>query len=284
MTLGYQFILIISHLPLKVLYVISDILYFFACHVIQYRKAVIRQNLRYCFPELTEKQLQEITKKYYRNLCDIIVESIKIRTMDEKLLHQMITLDESNKEAARHTLATKQNILLFLGHFNNWELLGQILQVGYPHHLKVTYQALKNKVSDKFVYDIRSHFGQIPILRSNITRYVIQHRTDFPVMYAFLADQRPRANFDEYDFFGHKTHFYSSIVGIAQKMNMAVYYVETIKERRGKYKVNMQLITDTPAEMDAHDITRRYVSLLEQSIRKQPEGWLWSHRRWKNII
>ena len=68
----------------------------------------------------------------------------------------------------------------------------------------------------------------------------------------------------------------------AQKYNLPVVYYQVIKDRIGHYHLEMELITENPVDTEYGYITKRYVTLLEQTIRHNPPFWLWSHRRWKH--
>jgi len=37
----------------------------------------------------------------------------------------------------------------------------------------------------------------------------------------------------------------------------------------------------TPKETEEYQITETHVRMLEEKISKEPDNWLWSHRRWK---
>ena len=68
---------------------------------------------------------------------------------------------------------------------------------------------------------------------------------------------------------------------IIRKMNNAVFYVEMSRPKRGYYTCTYHLITRQPASLPEHEITRIFFQKLEQTIRKNPEFYLWSHNRWK---
>ncbi|MCK4631361.1 MAG: acetyltransferase, partial [Bacteroidales bacterium] len=36
-------------------------------------------------------------------------------------------------------------------------------------------------------------------------------------------------------------------------------------------------------ETKEHEITDKYLSILEKTIIERPELWLWTHKRWKHI-
>ena len=68
----------------------------------------------------------------------------------------------------------------------------------------------------------------------------------------------------------------------AKKYNIPVLYYEVNKVKRGFYEVTFRHITDTPNDTQHGEIVEKYVRMLEQTIKQQPEYWLWSHRRWKH--
>ena len=73
----YPLLWIVSHLPFRFLYVVSDILYFLLYHIFKYRKKTVIENLTLVFPEKTEMERNRIMKAFYHHLCDMILEAIK---------------------------------------------------------------------------------------------------------------------------------------------------------------------------------------------------------------
>ena len=68
---------------------------------------------------------------------------------------------------------------------------------------------------------------------------------------------------------------------IMRKMNNAVFYVEMSRPKRGYYTATYKLITREPNSLPEHEITRRFFQMLEETIRKNPPYYLWTHNRWK---
>ena len=62
---------------------------------------------------------------------------------------------------------------------------------------------------------------------------------------------------------------------------MAVFYGDVRRIKRGYYECEMKLMTEKPKEMDENEITKVYFRMLEETIRRDPANWLWSHNRWK---
>ena len=85
----------LSILPLQVLYLISDALYVLVYHIIGYRKKVVMANLAQAFPDKSKEEITAIAKKYYHNLTDMMVETIKLLTMSKAQLQKRFRCDLS---------------------------------------------------------------------------------------------------------------------------------------------------------------------------------------------
>ena len=83
-TLIYPFIWLLSKLPMRVLYFISDGLFLVNFYIIGYRKKVVLENLRLAFPEKSEQERIKISKGFFKHLTDFLVETIKTFTISEK--------------------------------------------------------------------------------------------------------------------------------------------------------------------------------------------------------
>lgn len=64
-------------------------------------------------------------------------------------------------------------------------------------------------------------------------------------------------------------------------MHSAVVYTDIQRVGRGHYRARLVPVVDDAAACEQHEITDRYARLLEATIRRQPESWLWSHNRWR---
>ena len=72
---------LLASLPMKALYVLSDVLYVLMYKLARYRRRVVWRNLKNSFPEKTEKELLAIERKFYHYICDYMLESLKMLKM-----------------------------------------------------------------------------------------------------------------------------------------------------------------------------------------------------------
>lgn len=68
---------LLGTIPLGVLYLFSDFFYVIIYYLIGYRRDVVMKNLSFAYPEKSKEELTQISKRFYRFLCDIFFEASK---------------------------------------------------------------------------------------------------------------------------------------------------------------------------------------------------------------
>jgi KDO2-lipid IV(A) lauroyltransferase len=278
--LVYGFLYLLSLLPMRVLYFLSDGIYLLVYHVIGYRRKVVMGNLQIAFPEKTEKQKIQIAKKFYHNFIDSFIEVIKMVSARDSFFMKRYTVET---EALNQLYATGKSCQLHLGHTFNWECGQIVLTKLTPYRLLVVYQPISNPVFEKIFYQLRTHSGNV-FLPANNMRNSILPFLESQYLLGLVADQNPSNPDTAYwrDFFGRPTPFVSGPEKGARAGNLPVVFAYMEKPKRGKYRAVIEVATDNAALLPEGELTTRYVKYLEEVIRKNPDMWLWSHRRWKH--
>lgn len=276
---------IISKLPLRLLYLLSDFIYLIVYYVVRYRRGVVRKNLMLSFPEKTEMERKEIEKKFYRWFCDYFVEAIKTLDMTPEEMNKH--LEWRNVEDVEECFDKGQHAAIFLGHYCNWEWLSDVNNC-FKRHKGVAcgmiYHPLKSDAFDDLFIRIRSHFGSVCIKKQNILRSFVRYKKENTLtIFGYLADQSPKwENIHLWlDFMNQNTPVFTGAERIATKMNNAVFFCDVQRPYRGKYIATFHKITDKPGELNEFDITKEFFRRLENIVHRQPEFYLWTHNRWK---
>ena len=275
----------LSLLPLRLLYVLADIEYVLMYHVIRYRRGVVRRNLRSSFPEKSEREIVHTERQFYRWFCDYFFEAIKLLSMSGKELRRRFTIVGSDE--VERCFAEGQDVAGILGHYCNWEWLSCVgIALPPEREMGLIYHPLRNKAFDYLFRRLRSHERNgHPIAKQDILRYVVdRRRKGIRNICGYISDQGPKwENIHLWlPFLNHpETPVFTGGERIMRKMNNAVFYVEMSRPRRGYYTATYRLITRTPGELPPNEITRRFFQMLEQTIRRAPAHYLWSHNRWK---
>jgi KDO2-lipid IV(A) lauroyltransferase len=146
----------------------------------------------------------------------------------------------------------------------------------------VAYMPLENKPLERLFLHLRSRTGSVPLPATKMQRAILPFRNQQYIL-ALVADQSPGGPENSYwlNFFGQPTPFVRGPERGARIGDIPVVFVRIYKVRRGYYRVQLSTIAEHPAELPEGELTRRYIRLLEDAIRQQPDNWLWSHKRWK---
>lgn len=273
---------LLTLLPLRVLYILSDLMFVVLYYFPSYRRKVVQTNLRNSFPEKTEEDLRYIEKKFYHHLADMFIETLKVTHMSEKQLNKHFKL--KNPELLERLHREKRDIIAVLGHYNNWEWLN-IFSKQTSYKTVSIYKPLHNKSFDTFMNNLRSKFGMVLTPMSSIIREIIQDRkNNVNTISAFLSDQIPVKDDIRYwtSFLNQDTPVYLGAEKIAAKYDMALVFFNIQKIKRGYYELNVELLFEHTAGLPEFLITDTHVRRLEHIINQKPEYWIWSHRRWKH--
>jgi KDO2-lipid IV(A) lauroyltransferase len=274
----------ISIWPFWLLYGFSNFLFFLVYYVFGYRKKVVIENLRKSFPEKSEKEIIEITRKFYMHFCDVILEFVKLITISKKQFMKHFQFDEKAKELFSHYEKKNQTVVGVLGHCGNWEWGAVAYPVYFSNLLTAVYHPLSDKNFNELVLKTRSRYGASIIPMNQIYSELLRLRNkNIPTVLGLIADQTPPPESAYWiDFLNQDTPVFNGAEKIARKFNYPVLYVPLKKVKRGHYVMSAELITDNPSELPEGKISELHVRALERNIREQPHIWLWSHRRWKH--
>ena len=279
--LYYLVIIPLSLLPFPVLYAISDFLFVIFYYVSGYRKKVVLQNIRNSFPEKSGKEHYAICKKFYMHFSDLVVESIKTFTISEKqVLKRFFVL---NPEIIDKYFEQKRSVFIAGGHFNNWELLAVGIDKWVKHKTVGIYTPLSNKYFDGKMQLTRSKYGLKMISTRSVKRFLDSNPNELTAT-IFAIDQSPSNPNSAYwmTFLNQETAVLYGVEKYAKEYNYPVVYGIINKVKRGHYNLELVDVTATPRETPYGEIIEKTQHLLEIDIRKNPEYWLWTHKRWKH--
>ncbi len=287
--LGYRLlktiVYAVSLLPFWVLYGMSDIVFFPVYYIFRYRRKVVRSNLVSSFPDMPEKDLKRVERRFYHWLCDFAVEAVKLLSMSDKKMLRHV--EYRNVEEMEKFFDEGRNCSVMSGHYCNWEWYGGLLLAMKRHRqavLGMIYHPLYNDAFDRLFIDIRSAHGATCIPKRDILRRLVTYKQEGrrSVM-SYANDQSPKwENMHLWlDFLNHDTPVFTGGERIMRKMNDAVFFADIQRPRRGHYTVTLKLITAEAAKEEEFFITRRSFEMLEENIRREPAYYLWTHKRWK---
>lgn len=274
------FVNIFRIIPFRLLYIISDFVAFLLRKVVKYRYKVVYSNISKVFTGMSEKEKQALIRKFYRHLADITLEAIKGFSMSKSTVierHKII-----NPEILDEYYAKGYHVIGVTGHYGNWEWgsLSGGLQMKYP--LVGFYKPLSNKYMDSYLFKSRARFGTI-LASITKTYFTFEKNKVEPTAYIMVADQNPgrRSRAIWVNFLGIETAFLHGPEKYANMYNHAVAYIGIERVKRGYYTLLVEPLAEPGQYPENGVITSIFAAKLEEKIKKTPESWLWTHKRWK---
>ena len=289
--------MLLSKLPLSLLYRVGDFFSWVAGKVIHYRSDVVWINISRSFPDKKYKELKTIYKDFYRHLGELIAEFIWFGGSTFKKLRKQEIVKITNSQLLADIRDKAPSVTLLSTHCGNWELMGGL--PGYDSHdgapfafserdIYVVYKKLSSEVSDRVfalnrIAPLEIVGTECEVESKNILRFSIANK-DRKCLYIYPADQAPYKGTGKHpigEFMHQPTNAMIGSMGLACKLSHAVVYMGMKRLERGRYEVSFTPICEDASQMTPEEILRKYYDLLEQELNETPANWLWSHKRWK---
>ncbi|WP_313500780.1 lysophospholipid acyltransferase family protein [Kaistella carnis] len=273
--------LLFSKLPLRVFYMISDLMYLVIYHIVGYRRKVILENLQNSFPTKSPFEIKEIQKKFYVNFCDYIVETFKSFTISSTELR--VRVQHINQEIFHEAKAENKNVILLAGHIFNWEWYNALATIIPQENSFPVYRKVQNGFWEENIKTLRNRFGNQALEAKEVVRHIFRNPNDGNSVYMFVADQTPHSSEVTYglNFLNQKTPVFVGYDKLSTRMDLAFVFCEMKKVKRGYYQINYHRIYPDGENFIEHEVVKKFHHLLENTINKRPDNYLWSHRRWK---
>ena len=275
---------LISYIPFRALYVLSDGLYYILYYIIRYRRKIVRKNLTESFPTLKGKEILQVEKKFYRYFTDQVLESCKMATIstEEMKKHMKFT----NIEAANAVFKEGKTIALYMGHYGNWEWISSIpLWVAEGVTSVQIYHKLRNDNTNRLILNMRERLGAISVEMRKTARYITEiSNTNQVSVIGFIADQSPKKKEVRYflPFLHHRTPILVGTEKIVKHYGFEAWFLDMKRVKRGYYEAELIRMHEEPASLPDFELTEIYFRMLEKMIQERPELYLWTHNRFKH--
>ena len=280
--ISFPILWIISILPFRVFYLLSDCIYFIVYYIIGYRKKVVRYNIALALPQLTKKEQLQIEKKFYRHMCDMFLEMIKTMSISSAEMNKRFVI--TNIDLIKEYEQKGKSIILLASHYASWEWL---LSINERTHFKCigVYKKINNPYFDKLVRNIRSKFNS-ELVATDKTIALIAENQEKGIMgmYGLASDQSPQVHktFHWQKFMGIEVPVHTGAEMLAKRYDLEVVFAKVKKVKRGFYEATFIPICDAPKTIPDYKITDAYLKEVEQQILEAPEYYFWTHKRWKH--
>ncbi len=282
--IGYHIVkgllLLASIMPLWFHRVHARLLFFFGYNIFQYRRKVVQDNLKIAFPEKSDKERRQIARKFYLFFFEMFGEVVKAYSMTKDKVKEQVLLPKDTADLIEKLFATHKQAFAVMPHYGNWEYANFGGQLHFPYQVNSIYKKLNNPLAEKIVYDIRTRFGSGLFTMQQAYKKILTEQR--PSITAFIADQSSnRESAHWLPFFGLEVPFFSGVDIMARKMAVPVLFLYIDRDEQKRSIIKAELLTENAQKEEEFYILEEFAKRTEQLIRRKPELWLWTHKRWK---
>jgi KDO2-lipid IV(A) lauroyltransferase len=281
--LFYALLYLLTLLPLRVLYVVSDLLFPLIYHVVRYRRKVVRSNLINSFSDKSKREIISIERKFYHYFCDVFIEAMYRINMSPQEVSRRITFE--NVELIEKIYAENKSAMLMMAHYGNWEWVSALsLHLPKESPLYGVYKRLTNADFDAMTYRLRLKYNMGNIEMRDLFKTMLQMgKAGEKGVFAMVSDQSPRKDSIRFSmmFMNQPTPVIVGTEVLARKFDYPVLILSITRPKRGYYHCKVEMLSASPKDEPEFSISEKYMRRLETDINQNPELWLWTHKRWK---
>ena len=165
----YPLLLFISILPFKVLYFISDLIFYLSYYIIGFRRKIVRKNLELSKVAKSNNDLIRIEKEFYKHFTDVFFEMLKFYSISPKEMKKRFYIE--NPEIFYDLEKKNKSVMFMTSHYGGFEWF---LSINYhvPQLPFAVYTPLSNKSLEVLIKKFRLRHGSKLISRYEAGSYI----------------------------------------------------------------------------------------------------------------
>ncbi len=207
---------------------------------------------------------------------------LEVMLMSPRELEHIVTVE--GEENLQKALEQQKGVVWVTGHIGNWELMAQKIARKYP--LSVIAAPIEPEQVNDMIVELRAGMGVRTILRSRpgATKELIRAFRENRIL-GILIDQDTDVESTFVDFMGRPARTPTAAASMAIKFGAPVVFGYIQRGKDGRHTVMIEgplhLAVTNDTEKDIITATAMFTKKIEDVIQKNPEQWVWMHRRWR---
>jgi KDO2-lipid IV(A) lauroyltransferase len=245
-------------------------------------RRIAERNVSAAFPARSESERRHIVRGAFAHFGRLLLELLKFSTLSPEAM--LARVEFEGEDRVRSAYAQDRGVLFVTGHFGFWELQAMVHALRLQP-MAVVARALDNPALNALLERMRTRTGNSVIYRQGTMRRVMR------ALHAgqgvgILIDQHIQTRDAIYiDFFNRPAATTSSVAALALRTGAPVVPLFALPLGGGRYRMVYEHPVEPPPPDTAdaiHEFTQRCTDVLEMYVRRNPELWLWMHRRWRD--
>ena len=241
-------------------------------------KKLISSNILKAFPNLSQNEINIISKNMWSNYGRILSEYVFIKDIRQSKIKNIINV--KGQEILEKIKEDNKPVIFISGHFNNFELMAMHIEKS-GINLAAVYRPLNNIFLNFLMEKIRKKYickNQIKKGLSGTRELIKCFKNNISV--ALMIDQRVSQGIKS-NFFGQAALTTTIPAQFVKKYNCIIVPVYIERKNNINFKITIHKPLEYKKDDTIENITLKLNILLEKMIRENPDQWIWSHNRWK---
>ncbi len=251
-------------------------------YLIPIRKETTIDNLSKAFPDYTPERIKKIAFGCYKSFAITLIEILLMPYMSRDEIKRAVNW--TNLSFVKEKEEEKNGLLLLSAHFGNWEYMAASMGANLDSTMSVIVKPQRNKLVTDWLNAARTKWGNRVVSLGISIRQVYQELKEKRVV-AMVADQSGPAEGIRVNLFGRKASVYTGPAVLSLKTKAPILYGCAVRQPDYTYTAEFfEIKTDDLPDDQEEKVTiisQRMTDILESTVRKYPEQWLWMHKRWK---
>ena len=241
-------------------------------------KNLISSNILKAFPNLSQNEINIISKNMWSNYGRILSEYVFIKDIRKSKIKNIINI--KGQKILEKIKEDNKPVIFISGHFNNFELMAMHIEKS-GINLAAVYRPLNNIFLNFLMEKIRKKYickNQIKKGLSGTRELIKCFKNNISV--ALMIDQRVSQGIKS-NFFGQAALTTTIPAQFVKKYNCTIVPVYIERKNNINFKITIHKPLEYKKDDTIENITLKLNILLEKMIRENPDQWIWSHNRWK---
>jgi KDO2-lipid IV(A) lauroyltransferase len=239
-------------------------------------------NVGAALPTRSPAEQRAIVRGAFQHFGRLLFSLLKFHSMTPQEMLARVEFEGEDRVRAAH--AHGHGVVFVTGHFGYWELQALVHALTFPP-MAVMARALDNVRLNALLESMRTRTGNAVIYRQGGIRRVLKRLQSGDSVGVLIDQHILGKDAVHVDFFNRPAATTSAVAALALRTGARVVPLFALPLPGGRFR----MVYEHPIELPADDVadpirelTQRCTDVLEMYVRRNPEYWLWMHRRWRS--
>jgi len=232
-------------------------------------------NIQQCFSDKNTDQVHALVKKHFESIGVSFFETANAYYARDRKIQKLLHIE--NEHYLTDAMKNGGGIIILSSHFMPLMLGSRALSL--KHNIANIYRPQNNRLFDKIMVKGLTNGGGIMIKNSDTKAIIKAIKNSLPIWYAPDQDLGNRGSVFA-PLFGIQAATITATSRLAKGTNTAVIPYSFIRTNKGYHMSFSAPLENYPSGDLVKDASNTN-QILEDQIRKNPEQYLWIHRRFK---